>query len=94
MNPNQPGYQERERAELFRHLATAETALRAILHVHTLTPEFRAHAERAVAHVREGRVVLTAPESARTVEGLDQHLERTKRFLANLPTRSGGSQRP
>lgn len=94
MNPNQPSYQERERAELIRHLATAETALRSILHVHTLTPEFRAHAERAVAHVREGRVVLTDPTRARTVEGLDQHLERTKRFLANLPPSSPSSHRP
>lgn len=80
-----PSFRERERAQHLAQLATAEKALRSILHAHLIDPNLRAHAERAMAHVRESGLVLTNPTQARTVEALGSDIRRVNSFVQSLP---------
>ena len=83
MNPLS-SFREREREQHLELLAVAEKALRQVLHAHCLDPHFRAHAERAIVHVREGSLTLTSPTQARTVEALGEDLAKVSRFLARV----------
>jgi len=81
----QPAVTRHQRRQHTRHLAllnTDENALREILHAHVVDPHLRAHAERAVCHVRKAHLAPTDPTRARTVDGLVQDLDRVGRFLA------------
>jgi hypothetical protein len=84
-----------QRRQRTRHLAllrTADNALREILHAHLIDPNLRAHADRALAHVREATIAITQPTSVRTVESLTTELDRMGRLLERLSPTS--SQRP
>ena len=83
-------YLERERTERLDHLALAEKALRALLHMHLHDVALRAHAERAMAHVRECQVTITSPDRARSLGQLSRHLDRMNELLAHLDGQAAG----
>jgi hypothetical protein len=70
MNPENSETVEKHRQTLREQLMTADSALRANLHMHGLDLTGRAHMERALAHVREAYVAVTDEGRARTVHQL------------------------
>jgi hypothetical protein len=73
--------------ELLGNLNTAETVLRANLHLHELDETVREHMERALNHVREGYIAVNEIGKARSVRRLVSDLDKVDRLLENVRKR-------
>ncbi len=96
MNPEDSNAVEKHRQTVRGQLMSADSALRANLHMHGLDSNGRAHMERALAHVREAYVAVAGEGRARTVHQLVAELLKMENLHETLrpPQRSGRTMKP
>lgn len=82
---------EARRQELLGQIKTAESALRASLHIQGFGNIARAHLERAMAHIGEACIAINEINRARTVQQLLEDLTRIQQVMADA--QRGKSQR-
>ena len=81
MNPGDLQAIEAKRQELLGQIRTAESAVRAGLHVHGFGNAAREHLERAMAHIQEAYIAINETKAVRTVSQLVDDLNRTQQVM-------------
>ena len=84
MSADELNVSEAERQVLLGQLNAAESALRSNLHVHRVDTTARAHMERALAHVREACIAISATGHVRNVEQLVTDLLKVERLASQV----------
>lgn len=78
---------ETQRQALLGQLRTAETALRAGLHVHGFGVTAREHLERAMAHLQEAHIAINESKPVRSVAQLVNDLNRIQQVMDDVNRR-------
>ena len=93
MSANEHNAIESQLQGLLGQLKAAESALRAGMHTHGFGCAARAHMERALAHIAESYIALTAPKNTRSVHQLVDDLNRIAEVTDDCKRRQHNSQR-